>query len=269
MLDHKIIATTESPDVATFIKYEYEFALQERPYSGSIVVTDSDLTYFRRFVNEDGSWLYSAWYKYLPSIVQQRLGKKYLLLHGSCVVRDDCADVFLGSTLSGKTTIAITAIENSYHILADDIIAVRLEDKIVFPFVKPIIIRKWLMDYARDFLPNIYGKLKPFVEPGTNIKIPGEGAYFQVKDLKHYIADPAKLRNISYLSDDPRLDVKEMFSRILPCLVVNTAEVVASALRLFNQFEMAIVKPPTLKNYKCNELMNVIMKGVLCSHPVL
>lgn len=103
--------------------------------------------------------LQSAIYGPIFSILLRQRG--FLVLHGSCVVIDDCAIAFLGSSQDGKSTLAEAFYQNSFPVLTDDVLAIYFNS--AYPHVVPSIprIKLWpdsalACGHQLDQLPTIY-----------------------------------------------------------------------------------------------------------------
>ncbi len=70
--------------------------------------------------------------------------------HGSCVAnREKKAALFLGGTMSGKTTLAVALQAEGYTVLSDDVIPVDLSQATVYPFRTAMRLRKHTQSTAR------------------------------------------------------------------------------------------------------------------------
>lgn len=108
--------------------------------------------------NSDPRLIKSAIYGPLFSILLRQ--RKFLILHGSCVVLRNKAIAFIGGSKTGKSTIAEAFLQRNYSIITDDVLAIHFNSS--FPKVVTSIprIKLWsdsaaAMGYTPSQLPRI------------------------------------------------------------------------------------------------------------------
>lgn len=95
----------------------------------------------------------------------------YLLLHGASFVNEKKESIiFLGKTMSGKSTLAYNLSEKGYKFNTDDVVVIDCQNMTVIPFPKPIFLRKIehveMDNFKRDEMKKYRigtGKFKKFV----------------------------------------------------------------------------------------------------------
>lgn len=259
----KITISTARHDIFEHLKYYYEFFLVPAVYSHELSINDETMARYQKLAGGDDP-LWSAWNTYLVSEIQERLSDRSLFLHGCCITTHagGCS-AFLGRTMSGKTTLFLTAIENGFGVLSDDIVIIDCETDTVYPFIKPVIIRKWLRNYVSSFLPSLSGRLRPFVIPGTDTIIPGEGAYLDVKHVAPHASSPTRLGSLNFLANEPDTELRRKLGEIIATPGADHSRLLPALLKLFNKYSVRELTAPTLFNYNEQQLFAKISE-LLC-----
>lgn len=255
----KIILSTKRHDISELLRYNYEFFLDTQAHEREIEISDESMERYKELAG-GGDWLWNAWNTYLISEMQERTADKLMFLHGSCVITGsgDCS-VFLGRTMSGKTTLFLTAIEKGFPVLSDDIIVIDNETNTVHPFIKPVTVRKWLRNYINRYLPSLAGRLRPFVIPGTETQIPEEGSYLDVRHIKPHAAGPTPLGRLFFLANERDTGIRQKLGEIIATPGANHSGLLPRLLKIFNNFKVREIRAPTLFNYDEKELFDTVI----------
>jgi hypothetical protein len=127
--------------------------------------------------------------------------RRFLVLHGSALVRDGHAVAFLGASHSGKSTLAGLFLNRGYRLLSDDMVAVAWADKKAEPHVLPGVpqVKLWpdsAMALGQD--PERLRRLNPLLEK----------RHWEVSPL--FADQPVPLGHIYSLSPAPSLESRRL-----------------------------------------------------------
>ncbi|MBI4244215.1 MAG: hypothetical protein HY606_09015 [Planctomycetes bacterium] len=257
LLGKKINVITSTADIHKVIIYEREFFMHKQPFNSELTITDSDFEKYKGLCHID-NWLYEAWGNNFVAVLQDKLGGEFLFLHGSCIETASKATAFLGSSMSGKTTLTLTALQLGCKMLTDDVVAIKLDDFTVYPFIKPMIVRGWISPYVKTYLPDINKFFKPFKVKGTQIEIPDQGAYFSTINQRQFTASPTKLKSVYYLRNKDNESLQKKLISIIPSSTPDTTMILKSIFSFMNQITIKSLTPPSLMNFQETELFEVI-----------
>jgi hypothetical protein len=190
----------------------------------------------------------------------------YLVLHGSAVNMNQGAVAFLGPCGYGKSTTTLALNKRGYPLIADDVLAVKLDGNtpMIFPSFSGIKVFEDVIEHITDY-PNSFTKIHPDVQK------------YLYNPKKSFSLDPVSLKMIYILEKDGRNEISSslrsqekligLIKNTYPKPLFGSAEKTHNLFQCKNLLEKVPVKRLSILHSfkKLEEVMRTVEKDVLMS----